>query len=103
MKIKVLVASPGKAARVREIENTLDSFQKIVDGYIECIYPWKDIIIVCNEEGWIRGLKPNRYIRGQLIVGTFIIVGDNHNGDFRSLTEDEITEYKMMFSTRSLI
>lgn len=101
--IKCLVVKPGKVPKVKEIEDKLSSYQEIVKGHIECVYPWPDVILICNEEGKILGLEPNRFIRGDLIVGTFILVGDNHDGEFRSLTEEEITTYKKQFGTRTFI
>lgn len=101
--IKVLVVEPGDIGRVREIENTLESFKEIVEGYIECIYPWKDIIIVCNEEGKLLNLKPNRFVKGDLIVGTFIVAGNDNKGDFRSLTEEELKVYKKLFNSKTII
>ena len=41
-RIKVVLAEPGKKAKVTEIENTLENLQKIVGGYIECVYPFED-------------------------------------------------------------
>lgn len=102
-KIRVLVVEPNDIPRLKEIENTLDTYKEIVQGYIECIYPWKDIIIVCNEEGKILNLKPNRFVKGNLIVGTFIIVGNDNKGDFRSLTDEEIKSYKKLFNAKTKI
>lgn len=101
--MKVLIVKPGKLPELKEIDNTLETLQEIVDGYIECIYPWKDTIVICNEEGKIRNLRPNRFIKGDIIVGTFIIVGDDKMGDFRSLSEEEIKTYKKLFNGKSII
>lgn len=65
-KIKVVLAQPNKKAVVTEIENTLKSLQRIVGGYIECIYPFDDNVgIICNEEGKLIGLEPNRVLRDE--------------------------------------
>ena len=40
------------------IDNTLEAMQKLVGGYIEAVSKG-DYAIICNEEGRIKGLKPN--------------------------------------------
>lgn len=49
--INVVVKAPGEAAKITQIENTLEAFQKIVGGYIETFTIATDCTIVCNEEG----------------------------------------------------
>lgn len=41
-KIRVLYVQPGKYPEERIIENNLKSMQKLVDGDIEGVYPWRD-------------------------------------------------------------
>ena len=75
MKIKVIVKSPEEDyGRMLEIENELSVFQKIVGGYIETTGR-KNLIIICNEEGKLRGMKPNLAFGTDLIVGTIIVCG----------------------------
>lgn len=75
MKIKVIVKSPEEDyGRMLEIENELSVFQKIVGGYIETTGR-KDLIIICNEEGKLQGMKPNLVFGTDLIVGTIIVCG----------------------------
>lgn len=102
-RITVLVVKPNDIPRVKEINNTLKGLQDIVKGHIECLYPWPDVVIICDEEGKLKGLRPNRFIKGQLIVGTFIIAGNDGKGDFRSLSDREITDYKKLFNAKTLI
>ena len=91
--IKILKVEPDKAPQVIEIPNKLEEMQKIVGGYIEVFPLADDVAIVCNEEGKINGLKPNRpiYYDGKIvdiIVGTFFIAGDDISiGEFVSLTD----------------
>ena len=102
--IKVLLVKPNDVPRVMEIEDELETYQNLVEGYIECIYPFGDdnVCIVCNDEGKLKGLAPNRFIKGDLIVGNFVIVA-YQNGDFISLTDKQITTYKKLFGSRSFI
>ena len=107
--ITVVLAEPGKKAKVTEIENTLENLQKIVGGYIECIYPFEDNVgIICNEEGKLIGLEPNRVLRDDngkavdIIFGTFIITGLTED-DFGSLTDEQAEYYLEMFRCPEII
>ena len=62
------------------------------------------IVLICNEEGKINGMKLNRDIGHDIIAGPFLILGDDYeNGDFKSLTDDQILRYKMRFDKNSII
>ena len=105
-KIKGLLVKPYELPEEIEIENTLEAKQHLVGGYIECVYPTNDdsVVFICNEEGKINGMKLNRDIGYDIIAGPFIILGDDYeNGDFKSLTEDQIMKYKMRFDENSII
>ena len=105
-KIKGLLIEPYELPKEIEIDNTLEAKQDIVGGYIECVYLPNDdsVVLICNEEGKINGMKLNRDIGHDIIVGPFLIVGDDYeNGDFKSLTEEQILKYKMRFDKNSII
>ena len=105
-KLRCLLVEPYELPKEIEIENTLDEKQKIVGGYIECIYLPNDpdVVLICNEEGKINGMKLNRYIGHDIIAGPFLIVGDDYeNGDFKSLNDEQILKYKMKFDKNSII
>lgn len=89
-KIKVLVKKPCEEAEVQEIENTLESFQKIIGGYIQVVNHQRGVAIVCDEEGKLKGLKANILFGNDIIVGTIIICSFDDNGDFTSLSDKEI-------------
>lgn len=72
-KIKVLVKEPNQPWHLREIDNTLEAFQKIVGVYIEQITLDDHVILLCNEEGKLRRLEPNFGLAGDMIVGTAIL------------------------------
>ena len=62
-KIRVLYVQPGKYPEERIIENNLKSMQKLVDGDIEGVYPWRDYAcIVCNDEGKLNNMPLNRLL-----------------------------------------
>ena len=99
----VLKIMPGRKPERITIPHTLDAMQSMVCGYIQAIYPYEDsIAIVCNEEGKLLGMEPNRAIRNEdgdildIICGTFFICGLSED-DFCSLTEEQITNYSELF------
>jgi len=105
-RIRCLLVEPHDLPKEIEIDNTLEAKQKIVGGYIECAYLPNDeeVVIICNEEGKINGLKLNRDIGHDIIAGPFLIVGDDYeNGDFKSLTDEQIMKYKIKFGKNSIL
>jgi hypothetical protein len=73
--IKAIIKKPGESCRIKEISNTLKSFQRIVGGRIQVV-PWFDnMAIICNEEGKVNNLPFNIRINGDIICGTVIIAG----------------------------
>ena len=102
-KIKVVVVRPNEEARVEEIEQNLDSYQQIVDGWIECIYPFEEAVcLVCNDEGKFNGCLPNRALVDEdgnitdMIFGTFFIA-DCSGEQFESLSEEQLKKYTELF------
>lgn len=73
--IRVLHKMPGEDARMVEIENTLEAFQRAVDGYIEGVRIATDCAVVCNEEGRLLGMDYNCRICGVDFVGPVVIAG----------------------------
>lgn len=62
-KISVIYVEPNKYPRVIEIESTLDAMQSVVNGDIEEYMPFSDeVALICNEEGKVSGMAPNRAI-----------------------------------------
>lgn len=101
--IKVVMIEPGKEAREETIGTSLEELQKAVGGYIETYYPFDDsAVIVCNDEGKLNGMKPNRGIyddKGQMmdiIFGPFFIC-DAPGEDFASLSKDQLDKYLTQF------
>jgi hypothetical protein len=83
--------------------------QAVVDGSIQAIYPFEDpVALICNEEGKLLGMTPNRAIRDpdtkdivEIICGTFFICGLGRE-DFDSLTKDQIDYYIKLFGSPEL-
>ncbi len=100
----ILIVKPGKDPRGAVINSDLPEMQKIVDGYIEIISPFEDqVVLVCNEEGKLRDLPPNRALRdktGQIrdvIVGTFFLCGIDAERELCSLTPAQEEKYRELF------
>ena len=105
-KIKCLLVKPYELPEEIEIDNTLEAKQKLVGGYIEQVFLPKDdsVVLICNEEGKINGMKPNRDIGHDIIFGPFLIVGnDFENGGYKSLTEQQVLNYKIRFDKHSIV
>ena len=100
----VVKLSPGKRAEVLDIPHTLEAMQQQVGGYIEAMYPFEDAAaIICNEEGKLLGLEPNRAIRdsetGELldiVCGTCFVCGLTED-DFCSLTPEQMKYYSELY------
>ena len=105
-KIKCLLVKPYELPKEIEIDNTLEAKQKLVGGYIEQVFLPKDdsVVLICNEEGKINGMKPNRDIGHDIIFGPFLIVGNDYeNGGYKSLTSEQILNYKIRFDKHSIV
>ena len=88
--LTVLKVEPGKAPEEVTIPNTLAAMQQMVGGYIEVVY-LEDACLVCNEEG-------NRRVGNDIIAGTFFLVGDHGDGDFCSLTQEQMDRLTQQFA-----
>ena len=74
--ILVVIKEPGQEPRVEPLfDNTLDAFQKAVGGWIEAVTINDDLVIICNEEGKLRGLPFNVNVCGIGFVGPVVAVG----------------------------
>ena len=74
--ILVIIKEPGKAPVVELLfDNDLKAFQKAVGGYIETVTLATDLVIICNEEGRLKGLPHNTTVFGVDFVGTIVVAG----------------------------
>lgn len=101
--ITVLMVEPGKNPIVTTIKNDLDSLQKAVSlgadhqGLIEIIGIDDNVCILCNEEGKIIGLEPNRRFYNDIICGVFYVTGEDDKGNLTSLPSDMQDKYSKLF------
>lgn len=83
-KIKVIIKRPDeKVGHRTNISASLRNLQKTVDGPIEVVR-CDGLMIICNEEGLLRGLEPNfkmitngRFHHFDIICGTVIVAGED--------------------------
>jgi len=102
----ILLIEPGKSPVPTTIDNTLSAMQEAVGGLIQAVYPFEEsIALVCNEEGKLLPLLPNRTLRHpetgevyDIIFGTFFLCSappDSEN--FESLSPEQISRYTEHF------
>ena len=101
--IKALKVAPLERPEICYLENNLESLQKAVSigadyvGLIEIIDLDERACIVCNEEGKLINLTPNRMLGDDIICGVFYVTGQNDEGDLASLTDEQIEHYSEVF------
>lgn len=106
--MKVIIVKPFTQPYITEIKGDLESMQAVVGGYIQAIYPFDDeVALVCNEEGKINGLMPNRFLLNRnngicdYICGDFFLCYapcDSEN--FESMPDNLIDKYVAKFSAK---
>ena len=72
--MKILAVRTGELPEVIDIEHSLDAESEFVGGYIQTISLSSTAILVCNDDGKVIGLKPNRVIPGDFIAGFFLLL-----------------------------
>ncbi len=76
--MKAIYKVPRKAAKLVKVENTLEALQKAVGGYIECVTLRDGGVLICDEEGLLKGnVLFNQKVEGHMIFGPFLIVGQD--------------------------
>ena len=87
--MRVLEKEPKKRPVLKEVENELKPLQEIVGGgNIECV-SYRSALVICNEEGKLRGMNYNFPLNGDVIVGTAIFV-DVEGDDFTDIKDGQI-------------
>lgn len=103
MEIRVLLVKPRRKPEIVLIEDSLESLQDMVGGYIQAIYPFNDsVALIMNEKGKLCGLTPNRALKDEngetydVIAGDFLVVGLAEE-NFGSLSNELIDKYTKLF------
>ena len=98
--LRVVVLEPGLPAFKGEIGPDLDSMQRAVGGgLIEVTCPFNDAAaVVGNDEAKLINMEGNRHIAGQVYAGPLFIIGDDGEGGFCSLTDEQVAGYCQEFA-----
>ena len=87
MKIRAIVKPANdQIGQMMEIRNDLKTLQSIVGGYIEAVPVGDGVVVICDEEGRLKGKPYNCTINGISFVGTIILCGDG---------EEDFTDYPL--------
>jgi hypothetical protein len=107
--ITTVKVEPMKEPVIACLKNDLDSLQKAVSigapeqGLIEFVWLEDNVSILCNEEGKLIGLEPNRRLGDDILCGVFYIVAENDEGELISPTDLQQERYSKMFRDPDLI
>ncbi len=96
--MRILVVKPHSRPKLDDIPHTLEAMQETVGGYIEIIAPFDDegVVLVCDDEGKIKGYELNRVVGHDIIAGTFFLAGADGE-DLTDLPDDLAEKYEKVF------
>ena len=86
--MKAIRKKPGEQPEIVEIENSLESLQKEVGGFVQGVTLADDLCVICDEEGRLKGYAHNCTVCGVDFVGTILVVGVDGE-DFADLEDAE--------------
>lgn len=92
----VVTKKVNDAPQIAHIES-FEKMREFVGGYVESVHIALNIMMICNEEGKLDGLPQNFIMGTDTIVGDVLFIGYTSTGDFRSLTNQEISIVIAMF------
>ena len=107
--ITTVKVEPMKEPVIACLKNDLDSLQKAVSigapdqGLIEFVWLENNVSILCNEEGKLIGLDPNRRLGDDILCGVFYVVAEDDEGNLISLTPEQQDRYLKRFLTPDVI
>ena len=107
--ITALKVAPMSIPEVVTIKNDLRSLQEAVSidafyvGLIEIVGIDDKTCILCNEEGKLIGLQPNRRLGYDVLCGVFYVVGQDKKGNLTSLSPEAIEQYRKVFAKPEII
>ena len=73
--MKVFFKEPGKAIRQMNVPNELHVLQYLVGGYVESVTLFEDLVVLCDEDGRLKGLPYNCEVCGVTFCGPIVFVG----------------------------
>lgn len=77
--MKIIFKEPYGVPQIRNIDGSLETLQKLVGGNIEPISLNNGMVILCDEEGKLKGKEPNIYLERikDTLVGNVIFIGED--------------------------
>lgn len=102
--IRVLKVMPDEEPVMVSLTNELEALQDAVSieceerGLIEIVPLSDEVCILCNEEGKLLMLKPNRSIGFDVICGVFYVTGQDEEGNLCSLSAEAAAHYQRHFA-----
>ena len=95
---RMVIVPPGDNPYDAYVYDSLEALQGMVDGYIECTYPFNDnAFVIGNEEARLNEMQGNRRINGEIYAGTILVAADDGCGGTKDLTEEQVREYAGKF------
>ena len=75
--MKIIFKAPGRVPEIRNIDGSLKTLQELVGGNIEPITLHNGMVILCDEEGKLRGKEPNIWLERikDTLVGNVVFLG----------------------------
>ena len=95
--MKAIIKEVGKEPKVIDIENTLEALQKAVGGYLEAVNVGNNVIMLCDEEGKLKGSPYNFDLGSDKIVGN-VLFTTSYKEDFADLDDKQIETVMHFFS-----
>jgi len=74
-KIRVLAKRPDSSWYCTNVENNLRNLQNFVGGYIETVTIAFDAVVICDEDGRLKGKEHCATVAGYDFVGDILIAG----------------------------
>lgn len=97
-KIKIMHVTAERGLSMLDVESSLDSFQSLVGGRIECLSLTPRVDVWMNEEGKLLGLHPTAIIvdhEGEpvdVIAGPFFVAAHDDEGETVGLDGSTLAE-----------
>lgn len=103
--LRVLMIEPNCPPVETRVRDKLKDWQRAVseageESLMEVTYPYADdgVVIVGDEEAKLKNRAGNRYIGASVYAGTIFFVGDNGDGNFCDLTDEQVETYSNLFA-----
>ena len=91
---RMLIVPPGDNPYDAYVYDSLEALQGMVDGDIECTYPFNDnAFVIGNNEARLNVMQGNRRINGEIYAGTILVAADDGCCGTKDLTEEQVREY----------